>query len=185
MANREHFLLLFRSIAAGDCRAWNDWRIDHPMFLPELTALELWGINLPFINLSKSDLRLANLREVNFYRASFENSDLSMAILKNANLREANMKNAKLYHANLRGADLRRANLTGADLRQVDLTGAWLKDANLLDAVIDADAFEQFEILVEEGVSRIERIALRLSRHRRSKLIHPAVVKARRAVKVS
>jgi len=169
MANRQHLPLLFHAIASGDCRAWNDWRIDHPRFLPQLLALELWEVNLPFINLSRSDLRATALREANLYHANLEKSDLSLAVLENANLREANMRGAKLYRTNLRGADLRRANLRGADLRGADLTGARLKNAVLTDALIDADALEHTADLLEGGVSRLERIALKLSKPKKAK----------------
>jgi uncharacterized protein YjbI with pentapeptide repeats len=183
MANREHFLFLFQSIASGDCRAWNNWRIENHELHPSLAGLELWDLNLPFINLSGSDLRLANLRSVNLYRANLQNSDLSMAILKNSNLREANLKGAKLFHANLRDADLRGANLSGADLRHADLTGALLSDANLSGATMDAGALEQSgDLHLESGVSRLEKIALRFSRNRAAKRMDPAVAKAKKAV---
>lgn len=183
MANKEHFLFLFQSIASGSCRAWNNWRIEHRELHPSLTGLELWDLNLPFINLSSSDLRLANLRSVNFYRANLQSSDLSMAILKNANLREANMKGAKLFHANLRGADLRSADLGGADMRHVDLTGALLQDANLSGAIMDDNALEQTgDLKLGGGVSRLEKLALRLSKHSASKRVYPFVAKARKAL---
>jgi uncharacterized protein YjbI with pentapeptide repeats len=169
MANKEHMLLLLRSIASGDCRVWNNWRIDHPAFLPQLAASELWQVNLSFINLSRSDLKLTSLSEANLYRANLEDSDLRMANLKNANLREANLQNSNLFHANLSGADLRHANLRSADLRQADLTGAILEGANLIDARFDPDTAAQLERLCEGCVSPLEKIALRLSKHRKSK----------------
>jgi uncharacterized protein YjbI with pentapeptide repeats len=185
MVNREHFLLLFRSIASGNCRAWNNWRIEHREFKPYLVGLELWDVKLPHLNLSRGDLRLANLRGINFYRANMENSDLSMAVLEAANLREANLRGAKLFYANLKDADLRGANLAGADLRQANLKGALLQDAKLTGALMDPGALEQTEDLYAGSeVSRLEKIALRLSKRRAAKRIYPALLKAKKAFRI-
>jgi uncharacterized protein YjbI with pentapeptide repeats len=178
MANKEHLQVLFESIASGGCRQWNDWRIDNPQVLPELMGLELLEIRLPFINLSKSDLRLASLCQADFYHANFENSDLSLAILENANLRQANMAGSKLFRASLRGANLGSVNLRGADLRGADLIGVRLRDADLTDIIIDSETLKQIQNLYEQGVSRLEKIALLLSKHKKVKRLHPAEVKA-------
>ena len=185
MMNKEHGLLMLRSIASLNCRAWNNWRIDHPTFLPQLASVQLAHANLPFINLSRSDLKLADLSDANLYRANLEASDLRMAILENVNLREANLRNSNLVGANLSGADLRQANLRGADLRQVDLTGASLRNANLTDAIVDPDALEELESLCEGCVSRMEKIALRFSRYRKARPPHPAAIKAKKPIQVS
>ena len=167
MTNKDHMMLLLRSVASGNCRIWNDWRIDHPTFLPQLSASELWQVDLSFINLSRADLKMANLREVNFYRANLADSDLRMAILKDANLREANLQNSNLSHANLSGADFQSANLIGADLRHSNLEGVNLRDAAIRGALFDPDALDKMEELFEGSVSTLERIALRISKPRR------------------
>lgn len=101
-----------------------------------------------------------------------------MTILKDSILREANMKSAKLFSANLRGADLRDANLAGADLRRADFKGALLEGANLTGAILDENALKQAgDFHGGDGVSRIERIALQLSKHRATKKISPAVAR--------
>jgi hypothetical protein len=163
MTNKEHVLLLYRAIASGDCRVWNNWRIDHPEFLPQLSAVELWNLNTPLLNLSRSTLIGANFSNARLYRANLECSDLRLANLKNANLREANLQNANLLRANLEGADLRKANLSGADLRKARLSGALLSDANLTDTIFDSDAHMELKWSREAYVSRLERIALQLS----------------------
>ena len=173
MTNKEHMLILLRSVASGNCRLWNDWRIEHPTFLPQLSASELWQVDLSFINLSRADLKMANLSEVNFYRANLSDSDLRMAVLKNANLREANLQNTNLSHANLSGADFRNANLMGADLRWTDLTDVKMRDANLRGAIFDPKALDRVEDLFARSVGRLERLALRLSRSRRPKPVPP------------
>ena len=163
MASREHILLLVKSIASGDCRLWNNWRIDHPTFFPQLSAVELGHIDIPFINLSKSGLIGADFSKANLYRANLESSDLRMSTMKNANLREANLQNSNLIRANLRGADLRKANLRGANLRQANLAGALLSDADLTGTIFDPDALSELKWSCEGCVSRLERIALQLA----------------------
>jgi uncharacterized protein YjbI with pentapeptide repeats len=180
MEGREHLLLLFRSIALGNCRAWNDWRIENPGLSPKLMGLELWEMNLPFLNLSRSDLRLANLHNVNLFRANIEQSDLSMAILKNVDFREANLKGSKLYHANLRGSDLRHADLSGADLRQATLIGSRIDGADLTGAIFDEDALNQTADFGGEGVGPIEKLALRITGRRTQPSIPAGVLKSRR-----
>ena len=51
-------------------------------------------------------------------------ANLSRANLRDANLRYANLSRANLRGANLRDADLRNANLDGANLRDADLRDA-------------------------------------------------------------
>jgi len=160
MANREHILLLVKAIASGDCRIWNNWRIDHSAFLPQLSAVELRHINISFINLSRSALIGADFSDATLYRANLERADLRMSTMRNANLREANLQNSNLLRANLQGADLRKANLIGADLRQANLSGALLTDANLKGTIFDADALAEMESMC---VGRLERIALQLA----------------------
>ncbi len=166
MANHEHFERLLPAIASGNCRTWNYWRIDNPGILPNLMAVELGGVSLPFADLSNSDLSRANLNGTNLFHANLRKADLDRTSLKNANLKEADLSNACLRQANLTDADLRRANLssadlTGADLTGADLTGANLKGIKLTDTLIDAEA------LSASGVSRLEKAALMLLKRKK------------------
>ena len=59
------------------------------------------------------------------------------ADLSKANLREADLRGADLSGANLSGADLRWANLSGANLSRADLRWADLSRADLRGADLD------------------------------------------------
>ena len=54
--------------------------------------------------------------------------------LSRANLKGADLVGTYLAGADLRNADLRGANLDGADLRHADLRGAYLGGVNLKEA---------------------------------------------------
>jgi uncharacterized protein YjbI with pentapeptide repeats len=174
MVNKIHALHLLQAVASNNCRVWNDWRIEHPTLLPQLSTFELCHANLSFINLSRSDLKMADFSEADFYRADLESSDLRMAILENANLRKANLQNSNLCRANLKGADLREADLRCADLRGADLTGALLEKAYLTNAVYDPDAVREIINIRGGCVSRLEKIALRIIRYGKPKRVPPA-----------
>ena len=78
------------------------------------------------LDLSKSNLAGANLRE-----ADLSGVNLIEAYLSGANLREANLREAYLSGANLYGANLYGANLSGANLREANLSDAYLDGAGL------------------------------------------------------
>jgi uncharacterized protein YjbI with pentapeptide repeats len=100
--------------------------------------------DLSYENLSCLDLKNANLREADLYRAFCYYTNLCGADLRNADLREANMfganlSDATLIEANLSRAylldtDLSHANLRNADLRDADLRNANLRNANMYRA---------------------------------------------------
>lgn len=77
------------------------------------------GYSLASLDLSKADLRDANLKG---------------ADLRDANLTEANLRGARLQKASLRNADLTKANLRVAKLGKADLSKAQLSYADLRDA---------------------------------------------------
>lgn len=94
----------------------------------------LQGADLRYIDLSK-----ANLRGANLYSAWLDGSDLNFADLSYANLRDADLHNVNLCGANLHEAELLRTDLSGADLGRAnlcyaDLSYANLYNTNLLDA---------------------------------------------------
>ena len=76
-----------------------------------------------------ADLSKADLREANLYKA-----DLSWAVLRGANLYKADLCKAALRGANLYKANLYKADLSGANLYKADLKGVDLHDANLSEA---------------------------------------------------
>ena len=100
-------------------------------------------------DLSWSDLRFANLSDVDLHGADLTRADLTGANLRFADLSEACLHGADLSSANLYGADLNyacfsfadlsrtnlhRANFVGADLSCADLSEACLYMTNLMDA---------------------------------------------------
>ena len=98
------------------------------------------------LNLSRCDLRYAQLSEARLKNASFRNSDLSEAQFYNANLSEARFYEANLsktlfYGANLSYASFHKANLTdtelqGANLRNASFPHTDMKNARLFGADI-------------------------------------------------
>jgi uncharacterized protein YjbI with pentapeptide repeats len=161
MSNREHYQMLLPAIASGNCRKWNYWRIDHPGVLPNLMAVELGEVKLPYIDLSRADLSRANLCGTKLFHANLRRADFNRATLQNADLREADLSGAYLRQANLKNADLRRANLNGADLTGAHLEGADLTGASLRGTRF-SDSVATEEIHWGTAVSRLEKAALRL-----------------------
>lgn len=68
--------------------------------------------------------------------AAEERLDLSKVDLRGADLRDANLVNAILMGAELRNASMHRARLGGADLRRADLQKASMFGVDLTDAVV-------------------------------------------------
>ena len=56
MANPEHLQMLQRSV-----EEWNTWREQHRDIRPDLSNARLFGANLDYANLTRADLRGANL----------------------------------------------------------------------------------------------------------------------------
>ena len=88
----------------------------------------------------RADLSRADLRGADLYRADLSGANLSRAVLSEADLYKANLygavlSEAYLYKVNLYGADLHGANLSRADLREAKFT-VELKDAVNLNAVV-------------------------------------------------
>jgi len=87
-----------------------------------------------WIDLSKANLKQANLSGATLYQANLSQANLAGADLSQANLNHANLVAANLRGSNLRGTKLSKADLSGAQLQGTDLTGANLKGANLKNA---------------------------------------------------
>lgn len=119
MADPEHV----KRIRAGVER-WNEWWLDHPKAVPDLSGAELMGMNL-----NKAYLRGADLS-----KADLSNACLIGANLRGAKLRFANLSRVRIRDANVGGADLRGVNLTMANLRSLNLSRVNLSEANLSKA---------------------------------------------------
>jgi len=139
------------------------------------------------LNLSRTDLRGADLQKAHLERAALvetrlEGSDLGGACLENADLREAHLNEADLVQASLKGADLREAHLEGAYvveahlegadlgaarldgaylggafLQGADLSGAHLEGAYLYKAQLDGASLAGAHVLTAVGLSREQR----------------------------
>lgn len=120
---------------------WNEVRILHPDWIPDLRNAQLAGISVPSANLAG-------------------------ARLDGANLREANLEGAVLDSASLVESDLTRARLVGASLANADLRGARLKEALLSQASFSGAAYDQdLEVAIPEeepsGDTSVEAILRR------------------------
>lgn len=79
----------------------------------------LAGVDLRFLWLAHWDLSRLDLRQANLRGTHLVGSDLSAADLRGAVLEGADLTNACLRGANLRGANLREALVQGADFRGI------------------------------------------------------------------
>ena len=78
-----------------------------------------------------SEEKLAQILEAHRKWVESQGKQGKQADLSRANLRGANLENACLVRANLREADLSRANLRGANLENACLVRANLREADL------------------------------------------------------
>jgi hypothetical protein len=129
MANPEHLKILKQGV-----EVWNKWRKDNRKIKPDLSKADLKGAQLREANLDWAILWRADLRKANLSKASFFASELGDARLEKANLRKTNLEFAELVNTNLRKSDLSNAYLRLADLRATDLDKANLRGAQLLEA---------------------------------------------------
>jgi hypothetical protein len=116
MANAEQLKILRQGT-----KAWNKWMVENPD---------------EHIDLSKADLRGANLIRANLTGADLSKADLIYADLSGADLSKVDLSGAKLMGADLNGANLSWAHLNGADLSKADVFEAYLSGANLTGAYL-------------------------------------------------
>jgi len=154
MANRKHIQPLIAAIESMSMEPWNRWRIENPSIRPDLSGVELPEANLSFANLSYADI---------------SHADLSRANLHHANLRHADLSSTNLRKAELTEADLSFSILQGTDLRGAILGNAKLRGTHLIGALIDQNATEGQEKRVRGGVSKLEKLALRLFARKKRK----------------
>ena len=114
MAVSEQVALLKR-----DPRAWNQWRADDPLTVPDLQGADLEWANLVRVNLSKARLAGARLHGANLFKA-----DLDRADLQGATLTAACLEFATLVETDLRGASLAGSDVFGASVWAVRVSEA-------------------------------------------------------------
>lgn len=128
MANPEHLAKLNEGV-----EAWNRWRAENPNVRPDL---------------EKAGIEIANLKGVNFNKASlrwvrFKTADMTGSDLQDADFGYASLTGSRMDGANLVGAYFREASLTGVSLRGANchhaiLSGGYLSGADLSDAVLES-----------------------------------------------
>jgi len=168
MADLEQLAILKKGVGA-----WNRWREENPLIVPDLSQANLANAklskaNLRLANLSRSDLRDAILSDSYLTGADLEAADLNRANLAKAYLYEAGLLRADLSSAVLCGSNLRRANLTEADLEGADLSGAditganfsgsYLVGANLAKAITEFTTFANVDLSEVNGLDSVEHI---------------------------
>jgi uncharacterized protein YjbI with pentapeptide repeats len=136
MADPEHLEILKQGVYA-----WNKWREENRQILPDLSWIDLYGVNLnkptpharifPEANLRQANLRGVNLRRAKLVRVPLAGADLSGACLESADLSKAGLSGTNLSKADLRRADLLLADLRGTNLTEANLCEAFLGDADL------------------------------------------------------
>lgn len=127
MANEEHLKILKQGV-----HVWNDWRLNTPYEMPDLTEADLSGMNLT--------------------EAIFSDTNLSNAILIEANLDRANLTGANLTGADLNAVILRYSDLSNADLSNAELTMVDLTAADLTGTVLNGAKFG-YTVLAELDLS--------------------------------
>ncbi len=134
MANSEHLKILKQGV-----KVWNEWRKQNPETISDLRKadlidINLSGANLTEANLSKASLMKAHLNRANLVGANLTEVNLSGAILIEANLNSVDLTKAILHFTDLSNANLMIAKLVDANLSRANLSGAQLFFANLSGA---------------------------------------------------
>jgi hypothetical protein len=155
MANQEHLNILKQ----GE-EAWNEWRREYPSIEPDLSRTNLRGANLSYANLrgadfSGADLTWANLSKADFSGASLNEAKLTLTALMEANLTAANLQKAELTLANLRGVILINADLRNSKLDRANLINADLRGADFTNAQIGNTAFDNVNLNEVKGLDTI------------------------------
>lgn len=124
MANREHEIKLNQGV-----EVWNKWRKDNPGVMPDLSELELWGLDFDGVDFSHTIMSHTNLSGT-----TLQYANLQFAYLNYANLVETNFDFANLYKIDLSESQLDRASFFGANLNHAYLRRSILKHTNFTEA---------------------------------------------------
>lgn len=133
MANPKHLVKLKEGVWA-----WNEWVKENPDEWPDLRGVVLRGLlggaksDDPPLDVFKTDLSEADLRDIEFSRLR-----VGLTTLRGANLGASNLRGVFLFNTDLREANLEKADLAGALLDRADLTGSTLRRASLVGASIE------------------------------------------------
>ncbi len=158
MADRHQLALLRQSVDK-----WNRWRQAHPELRPDLRGADLHGVELgtvpkrargrrgawlipfrPAAQLSRADLRGAQLAGARFDDGS----------LGGADLRGACLVGASFEYADLRSADLAEARLQGCRFVSSDLA-----EANFKRAIVGRTQFVDVDMRDVRGLERLDHMS--------------------------
>jgi len=111
------------------------WREEHPKEYLDLSEADLSGIKL-VANLSKTDLRGANLSGsiltlTSFYKANLSETNFSKAIIHQCQFEEASMHYTILDTSEIRSSHFNKSDLVNADFCNAIITHTTFFDANL------------------------------------------------------
>jgi hypothetical protein len=130
--------------------AWNRWREENPLVMPNLNRADLSGLNLSKADFSNGFFIRARFNNAYLRRASFYGAELFGAELRAADLQGASLRGARLH-----SADLRDCKLQGADLYRVDFIGTQLAGANLARAMCRITAFTNVDLSAVVGLTDV------------------------------
>ena len=163
MANTEHVKLVRDGI-----EAIREWRVKHPERQLDLENADLKGIKLiggspldsegnrtcsTHSDLSRENLKNADLSGSNLFNINISEADLGGANLTNArlvfsNLSRANLSNTEIVNgADLGAAILKESDLRGANITRVNVSEADLSGANLSSAMMHIVNFSKAELI--------------------------------------
>jgi len=137
MANPKHV-----EIVKNGAYSLNEWRVENPEEVLDLTGADLFQQDLSKFRLSgacltNANLKQAKLNDTNLTAACLDGADLTEAQMSDANLKDASLQGSCLFRAILVRACLQNVNFAKADLRECKITRAILIGANLSNAKLD------------------------------------------------
>src|SRR5665811_677945 len=100
MADKEHVKLLKQGV-----KDWNEWRRRDMNARPDLSGVNLKGMDLTYVNWMVTDLSGANLSGCNLKQAYMTHSNLQGANVQGAVLHRTDMRNCNLVNTDFRGSD--------------------------------------------------------------------------------
>ena len=145
MVNPEHLAKLHEGVPA-----WNRWRHENPLVMPNLNRADLAGMNLSRADFSNTFFIRARLNNADLRRASFYGAELFGADLRAADLQGASLRGARFHLA-----DLRDCKLQGADLYRVDFIATELAGANFTRAICRITAFTNVDLSAVSGLADV------------------------------
>jgi len=92
--NEKHLSILNQGVTT-----WNQWRENNPNIKPDLSHANLSKLNLKTANLSKADLGGTNFSKSFLYEADFHGSDMASCNLTETNITLANLRGSILWGA--------------------------------------------------------------------------------------